>query len=186
VEEIHENEDNNRQTRGFRARVIEDGGAGGPDDEGDEHADARPEEECSAAESVDQECSRNGSPEVEDLENTIDQSLRVRVFDAHCIEHECKIVRDYGNAIPLREGADADSYEGSFAVSRGCDKRRPFCVGGLLLQFNGVLDFCHLEFDQCVAGVAAGVVLGEYVSSFLNLAVGDEPSRGLWEESEEA
>ena len=133
MEKIHENEDDNRQTRGFRARFIEDSRAGGPDNKGDEHADARPEEECSAAESVDQECCRNCGPEVEDLEDTINQSLRVRVFDSHCIEHECEIVRDYGNTIPLGESADADSYEGSFAISRGRDKRGPFRVGSLLL-----------------------------------------------------
>jgi len=88
VEEIYENEYNNSQPCRTRTGIVEDSGAGGPDHKGDEHACARPEEECPATEAVDQECGGCCCPEVEDLEDTVDQGLGIRVFYTHGVEYE--------------------------------------------------------------------------------------------------
>ena len=137
VEEEDEDEGDDDDACGLGAVLVEDGGAGGPDDEGDEHAGAGPDKERAAAEPVDEECGADGGAEVEDLEYAVDQGLGVWVGDADSVEDERQVVADNGNAVPLCKAADADGDEGSFAVAGGGDKSGPFGGFGFLLELDG-------------------------------------------------
>ena len=57
-------------------------GADGLDGEEDEHADGRPQEECSPADSVDKQASAERPELIPDLQDAVDEQLRRRVGDA--------------------------------------------------------------------------------------------------------
>jgi len=186
MEEIDENEDNYCQPCRMRSRDVEYCRAGSPDHERHEHACTRPQEQRPAAETVDEERCRRRRPKVENLENSVDQGLSIRILHTDGVEDEGQVIRHDGDAIPLSEGADADGDESSLAVSGCRDKTGPLGRGRLFFHFDRILDFRHLELDQFVVSVAASVIFGQGVSSLLDLAVRNEPTGGLREEIEEA
>lgn len=97
VEEEDKGDDGAAQGGGFDA--VEDGGAGRPDDEGDEHANAGPEKQRAAAEAVHEQGCARCDGEVEDLKQAVDQGLRVGIRDADGVEDEGEIVRHDSDAL---------------------------------------------------------------------------------------
>ncbi len=87
-----EDEYNDHDAGGVRCTLVKDGRAGGPDHEGDGHADTGPDERCPATEPVDQECRGNSGAEVEDLKNAIDEGLGVWVGNPNGVEYESEVV----------------------------------------------------------------------------------------------
>ena len=57
-------------------------GTDGLDGKEDEHADGRPEEECSPADAVDEQASAESPELIPDLQDTVDEQLNRRVRDA--------------------------------------------------------------------------------------------------------
>ena len=57
-------------------------GTDGLDGKEDEHADGRPEEECSPADAVDEQASAESPELIPDLQDTVDEQLRRGVGDA--------------------------------------------------------------------------------------------------------
>ena len=57
-------------------------GTDGLDGEEDEHADSRPEEECSPADAVDEQASAERPELIPDLQDAVDEQLRRGVGDA--------------------------------------------------------------------------------------------------------
>jgi hypothetical protein len=82
VEVVDEDHRDDGYPEAVSAVLSKEGRADSPDDEGDEHAAAGPDEQRAAAETVDEEGGAGGGPEVEDLEEAVDQGLGVWVCDA--------------------------------------------------------------------------------------------------------
>lgn len=66
----------------------------GPNNITDEHASARPDEECSTSESVDQKGSAYSCPKVEDLQEAVDECLIERIRDTDRIEDKGQVIAD--------------------------------------------------------------------------------------------
>lgn len=158
------------------ARVVVDGAARRPDDVRRQHAHAGPDEQRAPADAVHQDGGGERGAEVEDLEQPVDQGLVERVGDADGVEDEGQVVRHHADAVPLREGAQADGYEETFAVSGRGDEGGPGGRLGGLLEADGRGDLGDFADDERAGVVAARVVAGEDCLGFGGAFLGDEPS----------
>lgn len=120
------------------------GGAGGPNDEGDEHAGSRAEEKRAAAEAVDDEELADGDDQVQDLEAPVDDELGVAIGDSHALEDDAEVVGGKPVARPLAEEAESEEDDEASTVGFCADKLHPAIALEFLLELDGVLDLLDL------------------------------------------
>lgn len=132
-----------------------------PHNIGTQHADAAPEEQGPAAETIDEESGRERRAKVEDLEQPVDQGLVVGRRDADRVEHQRQVVRDHADAVPLGKHADAYHDRGPLSVAwRRHESAPPRCfrLPLLLDRLDDLGQFsrhegCGLLAGKCLTGV---------------------------------
>jgi hypothetical protein len=117
--------------------LVVDSRARRPDDVGDQHPDAAPDEQGAATQTVDEEGCTKGGGEVEDLKQPVDERLVEGVGDADGVEHKREVVADntcgrvssvakcyrglyLTDSVPLGESTQTHGDKKAFAVARGC------------------------------------------------------------------
>lgn len=96
---------------------------------GDQHADARGQPQRSTSNFVNAHGSEDGSEEVEDLQDAVDQSLVETVRDANRIENKGKVVCDDSVARPLLNESSEDCNEEALLVASCLPQLRHSLVG---------------------------------------------------------
>jgi hypothetical protein len=153
--------------------------ATGPDDENNEHAGGGDKEQWTSADLVDEEAHAGGNDHVQDLQTSVDDELDVAVRDSDIVEDEVQVVADKTVARPLGEKTKRKQDNESVTVALGLEQLEPAVTLELLLQLDGVLDLLELDLHNLGLEIAICVHLCENSVSFLDLAVGDEETRGL-------
>lgn len=133
-----------------------------PDAECDQHAHAGRQEQCPAAQPVDQQHGEeDGDQEGPDLQAAVDDGLVARVVHADAGQDVVDVVGDEAVAGTLREEGREDDEQQPLAVARRADEVEPAVIRAQLLEADGLLDLEKLLLDEGRVGVIVGVVLGD-------------------------
>jgi hypothetical protein len=159
--------------------------ATGPDDENNEHAGGGDKEQWTSADLVDEEAHAGGDDHVQDLQTSVNNELDVAVRDSDIVENDVQVVADKTVARPLREETERQEDDEPVAVALGLEELEPAVAFELLLQLDSVLNLLELDLHNLRLEIAVCVHLCEDSVSFLDLAVCNEETRGLWHKPDE-
>jgi hypothetical protein len=165
----------------------EDGTGDGHDGVSHEHARSGRKEQGTTADTLDGERGDGGPEEVPNGEETVDEEDDGRVGDSNGRHDRVEEVREHTIAGPLREEGDGHNDAETLAVARGGEERLVANVGGDgTVELNGGLDLVVLELNERVLLVAVGVVVTKGANGIGVTTLGNEPTRGLGSEEDQA